>query len=257
VADAADALPVSSFKASIRYESVSFSYLPDTPVLSEICLDIRKGEAVAIVGPSGGGKSTLMDMLPRFYDVAGGKITLDGEDIRRYRVADLRSLVGIVTQETILFNDTVRNNIAYGLAEMPLEKVIGAAQAANAHEFIQEMDEGYDTVLGERGTRLSGGQRQRIAIARAILKNPDLLIFDEATSALDTESEHLVQQAIEHLMRGRTSLVIAHRLSTIQHCDRIVVMDRGRIVQCGTHDELMASDGLYCRLYNLQFQTAK
>ncbi len=257
VTDASDALPVSSFRRSIRYEDVSFGYLPDTPVLSDICLEIRKGEAVAIVGPSGGGKSTLMDLLPRFYDTGGGRITLDGQAIRRYRVADLRALVGIVTQETILFNDTVRNNIAYGLADMPLRRVIEAAEAANAHEFIQAMDEGYDTVLGERGTRLSGGQRQRIAIARAILKNPDILIFDEATSALDTESEHLVQQAIERLMQGRTSLVIAHRLSTIQHCDRIVVMDRGRIVQCGTHAELMASDGLYSRLYNLQFQTAK
>jgi ATP-binding cassette, subfamily B, bacterial MsbA len=257
VTDATDALPVNSFNSLIRYDNVSFSYLPDTPVLSDVSLEIHKGEAVAVVGPSGGGKSTLMDMLPRFYDVDGGGITLDGKDIRSYRVADLRALVGIVTQETILFNDTVRNNIAYGLADMPLEKIVEAAEAANAHEFIQTMDEGYDTVLGERGTRLSGGQRQRIAIARAILKNPDLLIFDEATSALDTESEHLVQQAIEHLMQGRTSLVIAHRLSTIQHCDRIVVMDRGRIVQCGTHDELMASDGLYSRLYNLQFQTVK
>ncbi len=257
VTDAPDALPVSSFQRSIRYEDVSFSYLPETPVLSDVSLEIRKGEAVAIVGPSGGGKSTLMDLLPRFYDTGGGRITLDGKDIRRYRVADLRALVGIVTQETILFNDTVRNNIAYGLTDMPLERIIEAAEAAYAHEFIQAMDEGYDTVLGERGTRLSGGQRQRIAIARAILKNPDILIFDEATSALDTGSEHLVQQAIEHLMQGRTSLVIAHRLSTIQYCDRIVVMDRGQIVQCGTHTELMASDGLYSRLYNLQFQTAK
>ncbi len=257
VTDSPDALPVSSFRSSIRYENVSFSYLKETPVLEDVSLEIYKGEAVAIVGPSGAGKSTLMDLLPRFYDVGEGRILLDGEDIRRYRVAGLRALVGIVTQETILFNDTVRNNIAYGLAGTPLEKIVEAATAANAHEFIEAMDEGYETVLGERGTRLSGGQRQRIAIARAILKNPDLLIFDEATSALDTESEQLVQQAIEHLMQGRTSLVIAHRLSTIQHCDRIVVMDRGRIAQCGTHDELMASDGLYSRLYNLQFQTAK
>ena len=257
VTDDPDALPKQSFDSSIRYENVSFSYLPGTPVLKDIELEIRRGEVVAVVGPSGGGKSTLMDLLPRFYDVGGGRITLDGEDIRRYRIADLRSLVGIVTQETILFNDTVRNNIAYGLEDTPLERIIEAATAANAHEFIQAMDDGYETVIGERGTRLSGGQRQRVAIARAILKNPDILIFDEATSSLDTESEHLVQQAIERLMQNRTSLVIAHRLSTIQHCDRIIVMDRGRIVQSGPHDELMASDGLYSRLYKLQFQTAK
>ncbi|HLA39369.1 MAG TPA: ABC transporter ATP-binding protein, partial [Candidatus Glassbacteria bacterium] len=221
IQDSPGALPKRGFERSIRYEKVSFSYLPDTAVLTDIELEIRRGEAIALVGPSGAGKSTLVDLIPRFHDVSGGRITIDGRDLREYRVADVRALTGIVTQETILFNDTVRNNIAYGLANVPLERVIQAAEAANAHQFISEMDSGYETLIGERGARLSGGQRQRIAIARAILKNPEILIFDEATSALDTESELLVQGAIERLMKNRTSLVIAHRLSTIQHCDRI------------------------------------
>lgn len=255
VADRPDALPKTSFEKSIRYESVTFGYTEGVPVLKEIDLEIKKGEAIALVGPSGMGKSTLVDLIPRFYDVWQGRILVDGRDIRDYRIAGLRSLIGIVTQETILFNDTVRNNIAYGVKEMPLERVIKAAEAANAHEFIQAMNHGYDTVIGERGTRLSGGQRQRIAIARAILKNPDILIFDEATSSLDTESELLVQQAIERLMKNRTSLVIAHRLSTIQHCARIIVINEGRIVQTGSHMDLHRRDGLYRRLYELQFQT--
>jgi len=255
ITDSPASLPKSSFDKSLCYEGVSFAYTQDTYVLKDLNLKIKKGEAVAIVGPSGAGKSTLVDLIPRFYDVTAGRITLDGHDIRDYRIADLRALIGIVTQETILFNDTVRNNIAYGLKELPLEKVIEAARAANAHEFIEAMEEGYETVIGDRGTRLSGGQRQRIAIARAILKNPDILIFDEATSALDTESELLVQGAIERLMENRTSLVIAHRLSTIQHCDRIIVMNEGRIAQTGSHEELMRRDGLYRRLYELQFQT--
>ena len=255
VTDRPDALPKTSFDKSIRYEGVTFGYTEGVPVLKDINLEVKKGEAVALVGPSGAGKSTLADLIARFYDVWQGRIMIDGSDIRDYRVAGLRSLIGIVTQETILFNDTVRNNIAYGMKEMPQEKVIGAAKAANAHEFIQAMDNGYDTVIGERGTRLSGGQRQRLAIARAILKNPDILIFDEATSSLDTESELLVQQAIEHLMKNRTSLVIAHRLSTIQHCDRIIVINEGRIVQSGSHMDLHRRDGLYRRLYDLQFQT--
>jgi len=255
VTDRPGALPKTSFDESIRYEGVTFGYTEGVPVLKDINLEIRKGEALALVGPSGAGKSTLVDLIPRFYDVWQGRITIDGTDIRDYRIAGLRSLVGIVTQETILFNDTVRNNIAYGMKEMPMERVIQAAEAANAHEFIQAMNHGYDTLIGERGTRLSGGQRQRLAIARAILKNPDILIFDEATSSLDTESELLVQKAIEHLMKNRTSLVIAHRLSTIQHCDRIIVINEGRIVQSGSHVDLHRRDGLYRRLYELQFQT--
>jgi len=255
VTDRPDALPKTSFERSIRYKGVTFGYNEGVPVLKDINLEIKKGEAVALVGPSGAGKSTLVDLIPRFYDVWQGRILIDGRDIRDYRIAGLRSLIGIVTQETILFNDTVRNNIAYGMKEMPLERVIKAAKAANAHEFIQAMDNGYHAVIGERGSRLSGGQRQRIAIARAILKNPDILIFDEATSSLDTESELLVQQAIEHLMKNRTSLVIAHRLSTIQHCDRIIVINEGRIVQTGSHLDLHRRDGLYRRLYELQFQT--
>jgi subfamily B ATP-binding cassette protein MsbA len=256
IVDRPEAIPKCSLEKSIRYEGVSFAYNPRYPVLREINLEIEKGEAVAIVGPSGAGKSTFVDLIPRFYDVTGGRVLIDGRDIRDYRVADLRGLVGIVTQETILFNDTVRNNIAYGLRDIPLDKVIEAARAANAHDFIAGMDDGYETVIGERGARLSGGQRQRIAIARAILKNPEILIFDEATSALDTVSELLVQAAIERLMKNRTSLVIAHRLSTIQHCDRIVVLNEGRIIQSGTHEELLRREGLYKRLYKLQFQTA-
>jgi len=255
VTDRPDALPKTAFEKSIRYEGVTFGYTEGVPVLKNIDLEIEKGEAVALVGPSGAGKSTLADLIARFYDVWQGRIMIDGADIRDYRVAGLRSLIGIVTQETILFNDTVRNNIAYGLKEMPQQRVIEAAKAANAHKFIQAMDQGYDTIVGERGTRLSGGQRQRLAIARAILKNPDILIFDEATSSLDTENELLVQQAIEHLMKNRTSLVIAHRLSTIQHCDRIIVINEGRIVQTGSHLDLHRRDGLYRRLYDLQFQT--
>ena len=255
ITDRPDAVPKSAFEHSIVYQGVDFGYNRDVPVLRGINLEIRKGEAVAIVGPSGAGKSTLVDMVLRFYDVDSGGILIDGIDIRRLRIVDLRRLIGIVTQETILFNDTVRNNIAYGLEHMPQEKIVEAAACANADEFIEALDEGYETVIGDRGTRLSGGQRQRISIARAILKNPEILIFDEATSSLDTESELAVQQAIERMMENRTSLVIAHRLSTIQHCNRIIVLDQGRIVESGTHDELLLTGGLYKRLYELQFQT--
>lgn len=257
IVDSPDAVSVKSFEDSIRFENVGFRYNDHALVLRDIDLEVRRGEALAIVGPSGAGKSTLMDLILRFHDVQQGRLTIDGVDVRRIRIADLRAMIGIVTQETILFNDTVRNNIAYGLKDVPIDDVMEAARTANAHEFITQLDEGYDTVLGERGTRLSGGQRQRIAIARAILKNPRILIFDEATSSLDTENELLVQQAIERLMRDRTSLVIAHRLSTIQHCNRIVVMNEGRIVESGSHESLIARSGLYRRLYELQFQPTK
>jgi subfamily B ATP-binding cassette protein MsbA len=225
-----------------------------TAVLRDISFEVKKGEIIAIVGPSGAGKSTLVDLLPRFYDPQRGRILLDGLDLREIEVKSLRSLMGIVTQETILFHDTVRNNIAYGLKDVSEEKLILAAQAANAHRFITELPQGYDTVIGERGIKLSGGQRQRLAIARALLKNPPILILDEATSALDSESEMLVQQAIERLMENRTSFVIAHRLSTILHAHQIIVLDKGRIVQRGTHEELLAQKGIYQKLYKMQFR---
>jgi len=223
-------------------------------VLRDIDLTVRTGDVVAIVGPSGAGKSTLLDLLPRFYDPTVGRITLDGTDLKALDVASLRQLLGIVTQETILFNDTVRNNIAYGVEGAGHSDVEAAARAAMAHGFIEEMPDGYDTVIGERGVKISGGQRQRLAIARAILKNPPILLFDEATSSLDTESERLVQDAIEHLMKGRTVLVVAHRLSTVRNADSIVALDGGRVVEAGTHDELMARGGLYRHLHDMQFR---
>ncbi len=253
VVDNPASLPVEGFHEAIRFEGVSFEYGPDARVLDGIDLEIRPGEVVALVGPSGAGKSTLADLVPRFHDPTHGRVTLDGRDVRDVRLKDLRELLGIVTQETILFHDTVRNNIAYGMPDAPIEAVEAAARAANAHQFIAEMPEGYHTVLGERGLRLSGGQRQRIAIARALLRNPPLLILDEATSALDTESERLVQQAIDEVMHDRAVLVIAHRLSTVRKANKIVVMQGGRIVQTGTHDELIAEGGLYRRLHDMQF----
>jgi subfamily B ATP-binding cassette protein MsbA len=244
---------VDGFRQAVEFQGVGFHYASDAPVLHDIDLTIRPGEVVALVGPSGAGKSTLADLLPRFYDPTRGRITLDGRDVRTLKLAELRAQLGIVTQETILFHDTVRANIAYGRSEASPAEVEAAARAANAHEFIAHLPEGYDTVLGEKGTRLSGGQRQRIAIARALLRNPPILILDEATSALDTESERLVQQAIEQVMEERTVLVIAHRLSTVRRADQILVLDAGRIVERGTHDELIARGGLYHRLYDMQF----
>jgi ATP-binding cassette, subfamily B, bacterial MsbA len=244
------------FDRELKFEDVSFSY-GDAPVLSNVDFSAKKGEVVALVGPSGSGKSTLVDLIPRFYEPTEGRILLDGIDTREIRLPVLRSLTGIVSQETVLFHDTVRNNIAYGaMGKYTQAQIEEAAKAANAHEFIVELPQGYDTLLGERGTRLSGGQRQRLAIARALLTDPPILILDEATSALDTESERLVQEAVDRLLQGRTVFVIAHRLSTITHADQILVLDRGEIAERGTHAELLARRGAYYRLYSLQFGDA-
>jgi len=254
IQNAPNAKIVKQFRDKIEFKNVTFSYNRKDIVLDNICVTIHKGEILAIVGPSGAGKSTFVDLIPRFYDPQKGTVFMDGIDIRQIEISSLRRLMGVVTQETILFNDTVRNNIAYGLEEKSLDEVIAAAEIANAHKFISELPQGYDTNIGERGVTLSGGQRQRIAIARAILKNPPILILDEATSALDTESELLVQQAIERLMENRTSFVIAHRLSTILNADRIIVLEDGKLVQEGTHKSLVSQPGLYQKLYNMQFR---
>ena len=245
---------VDALRESIVFDRVTFAY-QDEPVLRDVSLVARRGQVVALVGPSGAGKSTLVDLIPRFYEADSGSVLLDGVDTREIRFESLRALTGIVSQDTVLFNDTVRANIAYGSARrFTHEQIEAAARAANAHEFIARLPEGYDTILGERGTRLSGGQRQRIAIARALLVDPPILILDEATSALDTESERLVQEAIDRLLAGRTVFVIAHRLSTVVHADQILVLDRGRIVERGTHHELLALRGAYFRLHALQFR---
>jgi len=242
---------LTAFSDRIEFKNVSFSY-GDTQVLKNIDFSLEKGKTIALVGPSGGGKSTLADLVPRFYDPSEGQILLDGTDLRDFSTAELRSLMGIVTQESILFNDTVFNNIAFGLEGVTEDQVIEAAKIANAHNFISQLENGYQTNIGERGSKLSGGQRQRLSIARAVLKNPPILILDEATSALDSESELLVQEALTKLMSHRTTLVIAHRLSTIQHADEILVIERGQIVQRGTHSDLMTMGGLYQKLSTIQ-----
>ncbi len=242
---------ISDLNESIEYRNVSFSYNTE-PVLMGINLVIPKGKTIALVGQSGGGKSTMVDLLPRFYDITGGQLLIDGHDVRDIAIADVRGLMGIVNQETILFNGSVYDNISFGMKDVTLEKVISAAKVANAHEFIEKLDHGYDTNIGDRGLKLSGGQRQRISIARAVLKNPPVLILDEATSALDTESERLVQDALVKLMQNRTSVVIAHRLSTIQHADEIIVLNAGEIVQRGSHHELIAVEGIYKKLCEMQ-----
>jgi len=246
-----------TFERALEFERVSFAYA-DEPVLTDVSLVAPKGQVIALVGASGAGNSTLVDLIPRFYEPTAGRILLDGVDTREIALPALRSLIGIVSQDTVLFNDTVRNNLAYGAAAKYTDAQIeAAARAANAHRFIAELPDGYDTILGERGTRLSGGQRQRLSIARALLVDPPILILDEATSALDTESERLVQEAIDRLLEGRTVFVIAHRLSTIAHADQILVMDRGRVVEHGTHGALLARRGHYHRLHALQFADAR
>jgi len=251
ITEKTDAINIAKFKQGLEFKEVNFAY-ENEPVIQDISFNLTKGKTIALVGMSGGGKSTIADLIPRFYDPTSGDILIDGISFKDCTLASLRQHMGIVTQQSILFNDTVFNNIAFGQDNPQEEEVIKAAMIANAHDFIMEMDDGYQTSVGEEGGKLSGGQRQRISIARAVMANPPILILDEATSALDSHSERLVQEAITKLMENRTSLVIAHRLSTIQYADEILVIDKGRIVERGTHDELIASDGVYMSLRSMQ-----
>jgi subfamily B ATP-binding cassette protein MsbA len=256
IQDSTDARNVKDLNSNISFNNVSFSYGKEhEKVLDNISFNIDKGEIIALVGPSGAGKSTLVDLIPRFYDTLGGSITIDGTDIREIQIGSLRSMMGIVTQETFLFDDSIKANIAYGVNNLSDKEIEEAAKAANAHDFIVKLADGYDTIIGERGVSLSGGQKQRIAIARAIVKNPPILILDEATSSLDSESEKHVQSAIENLMNHRTVFVIAHRLSTVHNASKILVLDKGKVVQEGKHEELVNTDGLYKQLHKMQFQT--
>jgi subfamily B ATP-binding cassette protein MsbA len=257
IKDKPSALTLADFRESIEFKDIGFSYDKEKQVLKGVNIKLVKGRVLAIVGMSGAGKSTLLSLLPRFYDPEKGSILIDGQDIREFTIDSLRSHIGIVTQETILFNDTVGNNIAFGRPDAKIEDIIEASKAANSHNFIMRMPDAYDTVIGDRGIKLSGGEKQRIAIARALFKDPPILILDEATSQLDTESERLVQEAINRLMANRTVFVIAHRLSTVEHADTIVVLDGGRIIETGDHKELLGKSGMYKRLYELQFRDAK
>ena len=255
VQDKADAVALEEFKDKIEFKNISFSYDSSREVLHDVSFTVRKGETVALVGPSGGGKSTLSELIPRFYDPAVGEISIDGKPLADYTQESLREKMGIVSQDTILFNDSIRANIAMGREDATEEQIVAAAKIANAHDFIMQTEAGYDTNVGDRGMKLSGGQRQRLSIARAVLRNPEILILDEATSALDTESEKLVQEALTSLLEGRTSVVIAHRLSTIHNADRIIVIDSGRIAEQGTHAELMERNGIYAKLIEMQSLT--
>lgn len=255
IKNAPDAKALPKVKGDVRFNDVSFAYNENEEVLSHVSFEVKPGEMVAFVGPSGAGKSTVASLLPRFYDAINGSITIDGQDIRKVTLDSLREQVGIVPQETVLFNGSVYDNILYGRLDATREEVEAAAKAANAHDFIMQLPDGYATMLGDRGMNISGGQRQRISIARAILKNPQILILDEATSALDTESERVVQEALDRLMVGRTSFVIAHRLSTIKNADKIMVLEKGQLIEQGNHDELMAMDGLYAHLYKIQYRS--
>jgi subfamily B ATP-binding cassette protein MsbA len=255
IAEKENAKVLSPIKKSVEFRDLSFGYLPSKKVISGINLEVKAGEILAIVGPSGIGKTSLVNLVPRFYDVTEGEVLIDGVNIKDVNIKSLRDQIGIVTQETVLFNDTVGSNIAYGRASTPQADIENAARIANAHDFIMKLPLKYQTMVGDRGVRLSGGERQRISIARAVLKNPPILILDEATSALDSESEVLVQDAIHNLMQGRTVLVIAHRLSTVKDAHRIVVLNEGGIAEVGRHEELIKNNGLYKRLFELQFRT--